>query len=396
MRVLSLLLFATVASTARPQWQPVFQTPNNEIVTVFSAPTDSVVWFITNFNRLYRTSDAWNTVTVVPPGQPAFIPSGLCAVNDLVALKTGSQVWKTIDGGGSWYAVYTATGALAPVLWMLDANTGLMVDNGVLYRTTDGGENWSTSGITQPPSAITGATGKGNICVLGNDVWVALSSGGIAHSPDLGTTWSEPANMGWGFGNTPRIHFADTQLGMAVLHNNPFVYVTVDGGEHWIDTDNSLGANQDVLAIGTGYWYIPNPADHFYIKHSSDSGGTWQQQLVDTDGFEVLDRSRAGSSLWAGTETGTIYRYDTSIALGDDTRSADSMRVFPDPATDHITVTGIHGVASYVLLTSDGCIAQQGALHDGRIDLHALASGFYTLRVEQANGSGSVRSIVKR
>ena len=284
MRWLPLLTFCGILPAAEAQWQPVLSTAGNEIVTVFSSPSDSIAWFITNFNRLYRTADAGTNWTIVPPGSPAFIPSGLCAVNGLVALKSGTQVWKTADGGASWYAVYTAVGGSPPVVWMIDEEIGLLADAGTLYRTADGGESWSTNGITQPPSALANATGKGNICVKGSDLWVTLNAGGIAHSPDLGSTWTVPSNNGWGFGSNARIHFATPGFGLAILHNNPFVYVTVNGGDDWVSTDNSLGANQDVLAVGGECWYIPNPADHFYIKHSTDSGATWQQQLVDADG----------------------------------------------------------------------------------------------------------------
>lgn len=375
-------LFLAFASIA--QWVPIFSTPNNEIIAVFSSPRDSTAWFITNFNRLYRTADAGATWTVVPPGTPAFIPAMLSVVNDTMAFKTGAQVWKTTDGGASWNAVYTATGAQTPVVWMLDATNGLLADNGVLYRTTDGGASWSSSTITQPPSAISAPNGKGNICVRGTNLWVALQAGGIAHSPDLGISWEQPANTGWGFGSNPRIDLDGNGMGMAVLHNNPFVYITTNGGTTWTSTDNSLGANEDVITTGTGCWYIPNSADHFYIKYSADSGATWTQQLFDADGFDVLERSRAGHYLWAGTETGTIYRYDDAIALAVPAVQH-TLRIGPVPCTDHLTVHQA-GAARYRVCAISGAVLLSGLVANGRIPTAALPAGCYALVLDDANG----------
>ena len=382
---LSLATTALLLAAAAPaQWAPVFSTPNNEIITVLSSPRDSTVWFITNFNRLYRTSDAGSTWTVVPPGVPAFIPSMLFAVNDTLAFKTGGQVWRTTDGGTSWTAVYTATGAQVPTLWMVDAANGVLADSGVLYRTADGGGTWAANAITQPPSVVAAPNAKGNLCVRGSQLWVALQSGGVAHSPDLGSTWDVPANTGWGFGSNPRIDLDGNGMGMVVLHNNPFVYITTDGGQHWSSSDNSLGANEDVVTTGTGCWYIPNPADHFYIKYSADSGATWTQQLVDADGFEVLERSRAGHYLWAGTETGTVYRYDDAIALGVPAGTP-AVRVGPVPCADQLFVQRT-AATRFRILTSTGQLALSGTMTDGCITTAGLASGIYVLVLERADG----------
>ncbi|MBK8233484.1 MAG: hypothetical protein IT349_03550 [Candidatus Eisenbacteria bacterium] len=39
-------------------WSPSFKTATNEIVRVLSSPNDDTCWFITNFDRIYKTSDA--------------------------------------------------------------------------------------------------------------------------------------------------------------------------------------------------------------------------------------------------------------------------------------------------------------------------------------------------
>ena len=298
MRIHHLIALSTFVGAVNAQWTLNYQTPNHEIVKGLSSPTDSTCWFTTNFADLYKTADGGATWSVLPQVAPYYLPYGLFVVNNNIGFRTSStSVYKTSNGGSTWNNVFTGVGSLAPVVWMLNSTTGVLANNGTLFKTTDGGDTWSTSGITQPPASIAGSGGKGTICEQGDSLWVTLVGDGIAFSPDLGTTWTIPANNGLTFGTTPRISFANANLGMAVMHNDPYVHVTTDGGNNWTMADNSLGANEDVLAIGSECWYIPNPADHFYIKYSSDSGATWTQQLFDANGFDALERSREGHTL---------------------------------------------------------------------------------------------------
>src|SRR5437868_10759539 len=98
------------------------------------------------------------------------------------------------------------------------------------------------------------------------------------------------------------------------MHNDPAVYVMTYGGNSWMLSINSLEAKQDVLIKGSRGWFIPNPADHFYIKYTEDSGTTWVQQLFEASGFYVLDKARNGNTLWSGTGNGKVYIYHDLVA----------------------------------------------------------------------------------
>lgn len=391
MRLRTATLSVLTAVTALGQWEPVYQTVTHEIVVALSAPTDSICWFTTNFAHLYVTDDGgatWATVTQQPP---LFLPYGLFVVDSDIAFKSSSTtVYKTTDGGVNWNSVFVGSGSLAPVVWMKDASTGVLAHDGTLYKSTDGGDTWSTNGITQPPVAIPGSSGKGTLCLHGDSIWVAQVNDGIAFSPDLGMTWSAPANNGLTFGTTPRISFGNTGLGMAVMHSNPFVFVTTDGGENWTMADNSLGANEDVLTMGGECWYIPNPADHFFIKHSADSGATWTEQLFDQNGFDVLERSRKGHTLWAGTDIGKIYRYDNGIALNTPGQAIDAtmITVAPNPCDQGLwLMRAPFAAARYLILAPTGVRERSGTMHRPWIDTRTLAPGPHLIGFFDADGT---------
>lgn len=316
-RLLFFSLLIISCPIAFTQWTTCFKTSGNQIVHVMSSPTDSVCWFITNKDSLFKTEDVGQSWSKISPSAPSFVPSGLFVVNKLIAFKSANAyLYKTINGGVSWYNVFSGISSQPPVVWMRTDVEGVMAYSGQLYKTTDGGDNWTTSGVVQPPANIINASGKGNLFAIGDTLWVCLQGSGIARSPDFGTTWIQPANAGLYFSGLPHISFGNTTLGLAIRSNSSFVYVTRNGGQTWLQAENSLGLNEDVLVHGSRCWYIPNPADHQYIRYSADSGVSWIQQLADPNGFDVLERSRNGVRLWTGTDSGKVYTlYDSSSVL---------------------------------------------------------------------------------
>ena len=57
---------------------------------------------------------------------------------------------------------------------MIDANVGFMSYSGTLYRSTNGGNSWSTSGITQPPILLATTNGRGSLWYRDGTLWVVL------------------------------------------------------------------------------------------------------------------------------------------------------------------------------------------------------------------------------
>lgn len=103
----------------------------------------------------------------------------------------------TADGGATWSDQYTSTATdaeLAPAsltertLWFLDATRGWYIYGGSIYRTTDGGTNWTAYGLNRQVQSIVrfvnASTGLG----------VGPGDGGssaLLRSTDGGLNWSQ-------------------------------------------------------------------------------------------------------------------------------------------------------------------------------------------------------------
>jgi hypothetical protein len=275
----------------------------------------------------------------------------------------------------------------------------VMAFAGILYKTVDGGETWSSTAITQPPGSITNSAGKGTIWSMENNLWVALSGNGVAYSPDFGLTWSLPSNTGLNFGGYCNISFSNPYFGISVKQNSPYVYVTKDGAESWTVSVNTLGANQDVLAYNGDLWFIPNPADHFYIKHSADSGATWQQELVDAAGFEILEKSRNGNTLWAGTDKGTVYVNHLPIisSTAQLTTDPSTFRFTPNPTGDQFTFyCDLNECFTLSVYDETGRLVMQlNDLQRGTVFGSNLPSGVFLAKVSNSKRDLTVQRLIK-
>lgn len=386
--------------TVNAQWLLKFQTIHNQIVKVMSSPNDSVCWFITNMDSLYKTNDGGQNWTKLPPSNVSFNPYLLYVLSSDTAFKaSNSTLYKTVNGGVSWLPVFTGAASHTPVLYMKNSIEGVLANNGLIYKTINGGNTWSSSAITQPPLPIVNTPQKGSIHGIGDTIWVALSGNGAAYSPDFGVTWNLPANNGLLFNTYGNISFSNTQMGIAIIHNSSMVYVTTDGAANWTASINTLGANQDVLAVNSDLWFIPNPFDHFYIKYSGDSGATWIQQLFDPAGFEELEKSRNGNTVWAGTDQGKIYVNTSQISTHVSTmdKRTISMRISPNPFATYANIYFDKTLSATIQISTAYGEAIKKINFSGSIytiDRSEMRNGIYFVQVTFDNGNSETRKII--
>jgi photosystem II stability/assembly factor-like uncharacterized protein len=188
----------------------------------------------------------------------------------------GTLMAKTTNGGANWTISTPFTGSFAGTTWFTSANTGFVgrtianigiskttdggttftstpnfpVDeifflnansgwassggNNVLYRTTDGGANWT---YWETP----GTLGGNVILFLDEQIGWVGSQGLVNRTTDGGLTWSTTFVSGLVTG----MKFSSPLNGYCVT-NDGALYRTIDGGATWtvlIDISNTVGGN---------------------------------------------------------------------------------------------------------------------------------------------------------
>jgi hypothetical protein len=306
-----------------------------------------------NVNTFVRTTNGGLSFRKgnIFPNDSTFSISNISAVDTSIAYiaaydvagdGTSGRIMKTIDGGLTWKVASDTTtmfvgGANFPdfvTFW--DKNNGLALGdpNGntgggaityfEIYRTNNGGTNWTRVPDANIPKTKAGEAGLTNsFTVLGKHIWFGTSAGHVYSSLDSGKTWTvNTGNIG-AAGGISALAFRDSLnglvLGTSVANNaNNVLSKTIDGGKTWaaqvIDpiktgmTDIcTVPGRNAYMSVGATSNNIPFVTSVSYDDATTwnllDSGSTFAYFMQEAVMFDSLHG-------WAGTIS------DGSLPLG--------------------------------------------------------------------------------
>ncbi len=138
-----------------------------------------------------------------------------------------NNVWKTTDGGNFWFTISNFTSGSLDQIAVAENNNNFIYTsvNSILYKTYNGGTNWSTISSGLPGYDITDVTIDNDNC---NRVWVTLSGYGdgekIYQTNDGGNSWT---NISGSLPNLP--------ANCVAAENGPYngIYVGMDAGIYY-------------------------------------------------------------------------------------------------------------------------------------------------------------------
>jgi len=234
----------------------------------------------------------------------------------------GINVWKTLNGGGSWHLSswgYPESGSVEAPYMHVDQHisafnplTGALYfgNDGGLYRTYDQGATWEdlSSGLailqiyriglsaSKRAMAMMGSQdnssilwndtawnvvlgGDGMECIIdytdNNTLYASSQYGNIRRSTDGGHTFSgiKPPNAGKGAWVTPYLMFPDDHK--ALLAGFSEIYKSEDQGESWEKLTDYIQDNLRALAVSSYNPDVMYAATREVIYISENGGKTW-------------------------------------------------------------------------------------------------------------------------
>lgn len=278
----------------------------------------------------------WTPKTAIPgaaPGNGTGFAADLTFTNPttgiaLQAGTSGSKLYRTTDGGGSWTQVL-AVQQISDVTFV-DANNGFAVGNSGIYATTDGGVTWTQRNATPNAQSVAAFSPT-------QAIFVAPNSGegaSILTTADGGSTVSNTVNVAVnpqaaGYVSTTRVLLVGSGFGSVAVSNDGGATFPASAGGDTITT--ALGRLRAAPggALATG-------ANGAYAR-STDGGQAWTQSSVptsenladiaypsaqvayalDTDG--KFFKSTNGGTSWASLDTGTTAKPPTLAAASTST-----------------------------------------------------------------------------
>lgn len=160
--------------------------------------------------------------------------------------------------------------------------SGATTKNGGLYKTINGGNNWTQMTI---PAAIEGVnhvsiTKNGIIYIAAGDYEASLEGGGVWKSIDNGNTWEKIFFMP----HVVEVYQSKANSNMLVVNvgrakkisnRNPGVYFSKDQGKNWTKANYQLGQPSRIRTVK------PDPKDENVMWAALKGSGWYRAQITD-------------------------------------------------------------------------------------------------------------------
>jgi len=223
------------------QWGNPLPQGNTVRTMAFSGSTGYAAG---DFGTLLKTSDGGSTWTGLPVGtfQSLTVVQALDA--NTVFAGGGCVARRSTDGGRTFTAVrFTAVESFCSNrlqdLSFISSETGyLLLDDGSVFATTDGGTQFASRTAVPDTRAAGGFAQPGGIAFVDGRTGYAASGGKLFQTRDGGVSWRAIATPG---NAIHAIWFADAAHGFAV-GDGGLVLRSDDGGATWIQRTTPPGA----------------------------------------------------------------------------------------------------------------------------------------------------------
>jgi len=278
-------------------------------------PNNNNIWTIASDFNLYNTADGgltWVKHQVKGLGNTSGLGvTYLWAINASEALLAADSlytgigpgfVYRTVDGGENWTKVFTHNGDTHIIIGMFNGKQGLLTCTSgegqfkqQLYYTVNGGSSWKLDTINPNKYIETyGFNVNGSQAAMSDEHRVHFSA-------NKGKTWTTNQQELQAF----NIQFKDSSY--AIANNQTFLLVKRPGKSWITDTDTMLTKHSICALVldGKECWVaqgIDAGADNYY---SNDSAKTFTAFRADPfKGFERMTKARNGKTIVANTGSG--------------------------------------------------------------------------------------------
>ncbi len=220
-------------------WISQTSPTSNSLLSVYFV-SSSVGWAVGALGVIIATGNGGTTWAIQPSGITSALNS-VCFISSSTGWAVGEYmtVLKTSNSGTNWIPLLSSDLAIISVFFN-SSLVGYIAGNGFLYKTTNGGLNW-TAPVSNPAWAIYSVHFPPGITTTGYAVGMGSPSPPILKSTDSGNNWAiQPVPLG---NALTSVYFTNVSTGWAAGWIGTIMY-TSNGGTNWSDqtsnTSNSL------------------------------------------------------------------------------------------------------------------------------------------------------------
>ncbi len=256
---------------------------DNEAIFSYIYFVDSLTGFISANRGILKTIDGGNSWYEVYTNGLQLSYKDLAFINQTTGFAVGvyTNILKTTDGGETWDIVESGATFWLNQIEFFDESTGIITGYSTekILRTTDGGESWDLVDYPQglPNDFVLDINSINNVKGFAFVFSSSSYSGYLLRTQNTGLTW-DTVYSDYGL-YSGHIDFSNEMQGAMVptsFYSN-LVITTNDGGETWTEqpVPGIEGVSDNYICYNGNFLYITGLSGKMY--RSSDNGGAWER-----------------------------------------------------------------------------------------------------------------------
>jgi uncharacterized protein (TIGR03437 family) len=308
------ILAIHVLAQSANQWRALAPVDGGNITALHGA--DGRVYAATPVRGVFVTSDNGRTWRTANRGLESQGVNAFASADGAVLAGTSLGIFRSTDGGENWTAA-TGTGLNARAFARSGTTLFAASITGRIFSSSDGGRTWAERS-TIPNNPIVN-----HLAALGETL-LAGTSRGVFRSPDLGQSWVA-SQTGLPNNGVPSVQAlaanGDKVCLATILYGTspnfaPQVYVSDDNGQSWAALGNTIRMTVGNLTLTPSVYALAFEGTNVYAANfygvAFYDGQGWNE-LVQGRGLPVnlqgLSFARNGDTLFYGTVSGGVYTF---------------------------------------------------------------------------------------
>ncbi|MDA3871743.1 MAG: YCF48-related protein, partial [Candidatus Marinimicrobia bacterium] len=192
-----------------------------------------------------------------------------------------SVIWKTTDGGNNWHEISlpleSYNSDISDIKFFNSSNGMIVCNNGQIAKTTDGGNNWTE--VTSPTTE-----GLNEIYFVDtNNGYIVGDSKTVLKTTNGGSSWTVASTVSSSYDDYLNVYFTDVNTGYTTTDNG--VYKTTDGGANWTSVFYQYDYYIHTLDKRDGFAYAFTAGGHLF--KTSDN---WENHsVINSQASEIIN-----------------------------------------------------------------------------------------------------------